>query len=74
MKQQGLLEDKETENPTVPDPKAFEDALKAVAEFVDSQSKLYHLIAQLSRLLPPKNENAATSPITISLFIELFVW
>lgn len=56
MKHQGLISDTKSTNVTVPDPKAFEEALKSVAEFIDSQNKLFNLINQLSRLLPPKNE------------------
>jgi ATP-dependent 26S proteasome regulatory subunit len=57
LKEQGLLDDSQEEvKSPITDPEAFEKALKSVADFVDSQSKLFRLIHDLSKLLPPKTD------------------
>jgi cell division protease FtsH len=55
LQEQGLLDNQdEKSNDTIKDPEAFEQALRSVAEFINSQEKLYRLIHDLSKLLPPK--------------------
>lgn len=81
LKEQGLLDlpdlekaegEKEANSSTVPDPEAFEKALKSVAEFIDSQNKLYRMISELSKLLPPKKEKKEAA-YTRGMFISKFV-
>ncbi len=48
LQEQGLLDNQdEKSNDTIKDPEAFEQALRSVAEFINSQEKLYRLIHDL---------------------------
>lgn len=75
LKDKGLLpmdQEDQNKNVKIPDPEAFENALKSVAEFLETQNKLYKLIRSLSDLLPPKTKKEVlfTSEMFRSMFLS----